>query len=186
MANFVGFSAGNGGTFAPATPLLRRMDVVGDSITAGSMSDLHEAVGGALSLNTGCRPWTPVQSYSESTNWQSHLARFFQTNTTTVAWSGKGLIHNGGCSAGPLMPQLYAQTFGTSPPGEELWDFSTTSRPDLFIIYLGTKCVWLAERTTTSSCARAFASSLTFRPHPRSAVITLAPTPRTRLLPRAW
>ena len=186
VANFVGFSAGNGGTFAPATPLLRRMDVVGDSITAGSMSDLHEAVGGALSLNTGCRPWTPVQSYSESTNWQSHLARFFQTNTTTVAWSGKGLIHNGGCSAGPLMPQLYAQTFGTSPPGEELWDFSTTSRPDLFIIYLGTKCVWLAERTTTSSCARAFASSLTFRPHPRSAVITLAPTPRTRLLPRAW
>ena len=56
VANFVGFSAGNGGTFAPATPLLRRMDVVGDSITAGSMSDLHEAVGGGAEPEHGLPP----------------------------------------------------------------------------------------------------------------------------------
>ena len=57
---FFGFSAGDGGSFAPPVPLQRRIDIIGDSITAGSGYDKLESVGGALSLGTGCHPWAPV------------------------------------------------------------------------------------------------------------------------------
>lgn len=51
-AAFFGFSAGDGGSFVAPVPLQRRIDVVGDSITAGSGYDKLEAVGGQLSLAT--------------------------------------------------------------------------------------------------------------------------------------
>ena len=64
------------------------------------------------------------------------MCRFFGANCTTIAWSGKGLIHNSGCSAGPLMPTLYKQAYATR--AEVPWDFSRQSRPDAVLIYLGT------------------------------------------------
>lgn len=69
-------------------------------------------------------------------NWESYVCRFFGANCTTIAWSGKGLIHNSGCSAGPLMPTLYKQAYATR--AEVPWDFSRQSRPDAVLIYLGT------------------------------------------------
>ena len=72
-----------------------------------------------------------------------------------MAWSGKGLIHNSGCSAGPLIPQLYTQTFGTS--SKEMWDFSRASRPDAVIIYLGTNdysCSQTTDTAFTAACVQ--------------------------------
>lgn len=130
---FVGFSAGANGSFVPPTPLARRIDIVGDSISAGSMYDKLQAVNGPLSLNDGCHPWSPPTGMSDATTWHGYLCRAFQANCTSVAWSGKGLVHNGGCGAGPLMPELYAKNFGTGP---QPWDFTRASRPDAVLIYL--------------------------------------------------
>ena len=135
MPSFFGFAAGSGGAFAPPPRAARRLDIVGDSITAGTMYDKLQAVGGPLSLGEGCHPWAPPTGYSDSYSWASYLCRAFSANCTTTAWSGKGLIHNSACSAGPLMPQLYTQNFGTGP---QPWDFARASRPDAVIVYLGT------------------------------------------------
>ena len=134
--SFFGFAAGAGGSFLPPAPLARRIDIVGDSISAGGMFDKLQAVGGALSLNDGCHPWSPATGMSDSFNWHNYLCRYFSANCTNTAWSGKGLIHNGGCSQGPLMPQLYTQAFATD--AAQAWDFSRSARPDAVVIYLGT------------------------------------------------
>ena len=108
LPTFEGFSVGNKGSFVESTPLLRRIDIIGDSITAGSDYDKLQAVKGQLSLETECDPWAPITGYSQAYAWESYLCRYFQANCTTVAWSGKGLIHNSGCSPGPTMPTLCA------------------------------------------------------------------------------
>lgn len=159
MPSFFGFTAGSGGAFAPPPRAARRLDIVGDSITAGTMYDKLEAVGGPLSLGEGCHPWAPPTGYSDSYSWASYLCRAFSANCTTTAWSGKGLIHNSACSAGPLMPQLYTQNFGTGP---QPWDFARASRPDAVIVYLGTNDYSvssaaggpLAKRMTGARCSR--------------------------------
>ena len=135
---FVGFSAGGGGTFAPAVRAARRWDIIGDSISAGSMYDKLEAVNGDMSLGEGCHPWAPVTGYGDQSTWHSYLCRYFGVDCTAIAWSGRGLIQNSGCHAGPLLPVLYQQTFGTSAAPADAWDFSTVSRPDAVIVYLGT------------------------------------------------
>lgn len=64
------------------------------------------------------------------------MCRYFRANCTTIAVSGRGLIHNSGCHADLLMPQLYTRTFATG--AREPWDFSASTRPDAVIVYLGT------------------------------------------------
>jgi hypothetical protein len=150
-----GFEAGDGGSFASPTPLNRRIDVIGDSITGGSMYDRLESVGGDLSLNTGCNPWSPPQGMSSAYTWQSYLSRALRSNTTTVAWSGKGLIHNSHCGAGPTMPQLWPQAFASAT--DELWDFSRASRPDVVIVFLGTND-FACNLTTTAAFSDALLS----------------------------
>ena len=134
---FSGFDLEGDGVFVPPPPLRRRVDVVGDSITAGSSYDRMEAVNSPFSLGGHCAPWCPLYGYSIMSNWQSWLGRFFQANLTTTAWSGKGLIANSGCKPGPLMPELYLTTYAAQP-GVVPWDFSRSSRPDLVIVNLGT------------------------------------------------
>jgi hypothetical protein len=54
FVQFVGFTSANNATFVQPIKLSRRIDIIGDSITAGSMYDKLEAVDGDLSLETGC------------------------------------------------------------------------------------------------------------------------------------
>jgi len=62
-----GFAAADGGSFLPPTAFTPvRIDVIGDSITAGSMYDKLEAVGGEPSLGSGCAPWSPPTGMSSS------------------------------------------------------------------------------------------------------------------------
>lgn len=137
---FLGFDVEGPGALAAAAPLARRIDILGDSITAGSMYDRLEAVGGALSLETGCHPWAPAYGYSQASNWEAYLCRFFRANCTTTAWSGGALVDpatlNPSCRGKAYVPQLYRQTFLTDK--QSVWDFSASSRPDAVIIYLGT------------------------------------------------
>ena len=137
FVSFLGFSVGNGGSFAPPVPLQRRIDVVGDSITAWGDYDRLEAVNGPLSLNKGCPDaYAPLFGSSQAYTWAAYLSRAFLANTTTIAWSGRGLTHNSGCGQGSLLPELYGQTFGSS--AAEAWDFSAATRPDLALLFMGT------------------------------------------------
>lgn len=116
------------GTFtSPPTPMARRMDIIGDSITAGSQWDRE---------NHLCGDW--VISNSQAYNWESYLCRNFTANCTTTAWSGRGLVWN--CVGPATLPTLYLQTEGGTPLGSTpnaAWDFSRASRPDAVLINLG-------------------------------------------------
>jgi hypothetical protein len=94
-------------------------------------------VNGAFSLGGHCAPWCPLYGYSQTGAWQTHVARYFDANLSTTAWSGKGLIFNSGCKPGALMPALYNTTFGANAEAAP-WDFSRSSRPDAVIVLLGT------------------------------------------------
>ena len=137
---FLGFTVEGPGAIVASAPLARRIDVLGDSITAGSMYDHLEAVNGPLSLGTGCGPWSPPSGYSSGYNWQTYLCRFFRANCTTVAWSGGVLVDPAalpsGCATRQHIPQLYRQVFATD--ATSVWDFAAASRPDAVIVYLGT------------------------------------------------
>jgi len=149
---FAGFDVGGGGSLAAPPRQLRRLDVIGDSITAGASYDRMESVRGAFSLGGGCAPWCPLYGYSQTGAWETYVARFFDANISTTAWSGKGLIHNSGCNAGPTMPQLYTTTFGANPEAAP-WDFSRSSRPDAVIVFLGTNDFSCNETTDAAFTA---------------------------------
>ena len=149
---FSGFDVGGGGSLAAPPRQLRRLDVVGDSITAGASYDRMESVHGNFSLGGHCAPWCPLYGYSQTGAWQTHVARFFDANLSTTAWSGKGLIHNSGCKPGPTMPTLYTTTFGANPDAAP-WAFSRSSRPDAVIVFLGTNDYGCNETTDAAFTA---------------------------------
>jgi hypothetical protein len=134
---FTGFTTSGAFVGAPPPQLARRIDIVGDSITAGSQYDPEHA------LPVVCNDWLVTNSVTY--NWESYLCRQFGANCTTIAWSGKGLINNGGCSAGPNMTTLFKQTEGGD--SATLFDFSRASRPDALIVYLGTNDYSCAQTT---------------------------------------
>lgn len=125
---FTGFTTSGAFVETPPPQLSRRIDVVGDSITAGSQYDPEHPT------PVICNDWLVTNSVTY--NWESYLCRQFRANCTTIAWSGKGLINNGGCNPGPNMTTLYRQTEGGD--AASLFDFSRASRPDALIVYLGT------------------------------------------------
>jgi hypothetical protein len=154
---FVGFSAGNGGSFVAPSPLRRRIDVIGDSISAGSMYDKLEGVNGALSLNTGCHPWSPLYGYSQQFAWENYLCRYFRANCTTIAWSGGTLLPAAQCPGRQSLPEHYPYTFATAMGSSAFaWDFSRTATPDAVIVFLGTNDFAACPNITTP----AFASAL--------------------------
>lgn len=65
VVSIFGFETGLGGTFQPSAPLAKRIDIIGDSITAGSGYDKLESVNGQMSLETGCHPWAPSTGNSQ-------------------------------------------------------------------------------------------------------------------------
>lgn len=135
---FIGFTSGNNATFIKPSKLTRRIDVIGDSITAGSMYDKLEAVNGDLSLETGCAPWAPLYGYSQQFNWETYLCRYFRANCTTIAWSGGVLALPSDCPGHASLSSKFPFTWATDEEQIQPWDFSKTQQPDAVIIYLGT------------------------------------------------
>lgn len=119
----LGFEVSGDGQFVSTAPLPRRMDVIGDSITAGSQQNREGII---------CGDWTTTNN--QVFNWESYMARNFSANTTTVAWSGRGLTANCGdpTQSEPRLPELYTWTEGGTPG--VLWDFSAQSAPDAVLV----------------------------------------------------
>jgi len=125
-ANFVGFiTDGTAGGASP--PRSRRIELIGDSISAGY---------GARGFTN---PPFPCQvNMITSGNYYTYnhfICENFTADCTILAWSGKGMYENC-CDNGETMPQYYLQTLGGESYSTD-WDFSRWA-PDAIIINLGT------------------------------------------------
>jgi len=124
--HFVGFIT-DGQAATPSPPRSRRIEIVGDSITAGF---------GARGFSN---PPFPCQvNMITSGNYYTYnhfICENFTADCTTLAWSGKGMYENC-CDNGETMPAYYLQTLGGESYSRD-WDF-TRWAPNAMIINLGT------------------------------------------------
>lgn len=126
MATFLGFDVGGVPLSAPARPT-RRIEIIGDSISAGS--------GAEPGLNqVNCAAGNPAQN--AYLTYGAELARNLQAEYHITAAGGRGVIENYECGSLDTLPAGYDhvnQRDLTSP----LWDH-TKYVPDAIIIMLGT------------------------------------------------
>lgn len=122
---FLGFST-DGAAAAAGPPRTRRIELVGDSISAGFGSR-----GSAETPQCPVTGWTSGNPYTY--NW--FLAEYFKADIVPVAWSGKGMYQNC-CDNGETMPSYYLQTLGGGQYTKD-WDFSRYV-PHMLLINLGT------------------------------------------------
>ena len=96
----MGFTS-DGSTLTP-TPRSRRIELVGDSISAG-----FGARGSSSTPNCEVNSVTSGNYYTY--NWK--IAEYFKADLVPIAWSGKGMYKNC-CDDGETMPSYYLQTLG--------------------------------------------------------------------------
>lgn len=117
-----GFSA-NGELLAPPKAPNRRVELIGDSLSAGA---------GDEGTSTSCSP-----SIDAFTNdylaYGSVAARAVGADLVTIAWSGIG-VYRSYSASDPTMPERYPYAI---PNDQSEWDFSRY-RPDVVVINLGT------------------------------------------------
>jgi lysophospholipase L1-like esterase len=108
----------------PPAAATRRLEIVGDSITAGYG-------------NEGTSPDCSFSAQTENhyLTYGALLARSLDAELSTVAWSGKGVVSNYAGNRDSPMPQLYDR----AEPSDEksTWDFSLW-QADAVLINLGT------------------------------------------------
>lgn len=108
----------------PAEPA-RRLEVIGDSITAAY---------GVEGENRYCH--FSSETENEALSYAAILAHHFQAELSVVAWSGKGVFSNRGSTSDTVpMPVLWERTLPTHDDSH--WDFSRWA-PDAVVIDLGT------------------------------------------------
>lgn len=130
-ASFAGFVATGNGTLLPA-PLARarKIEFVGDSITAGYGAE------GNVATYAECPNFT-IGTENAGRTFASMTAEHFGADYSVVAWSGKGVVQNDDCFGDPTytLPRLYA---GAAPQANGAsWDFSGWI-PQAVVINLGT------------------------------------------------
>jgi lysophospholipase L1-like esterase len=122
-AQFLGFNFGSGKLLAAPTPLQRKIEFIGDSITC--------AYG-----NEGKRKEDNFTAKNENSylSYASINARSLNASSNSIAWSGIGLAMNYVGGSGPLMLERYQLTL---PNSGVKWDFKNYI-PDVVVINLGT------------------------------------------------
>jgi len=120
-----GIEVGGGSLLAPPAAKTRLIEVVGDSISCGYGNEGADETCG-FSADTE----NHYMAYG------ALLARTFEAEVSTVAWSGRGVVSNYNGEAGATLPELYERAI----PADEssVWDFAGTQQPDLVVINLGT------------------------------------------------
>jgi lysophospholipase L1-like esterase len=107
----------------PARPA-RRVELLGDSITAGFG-------------NLGGGPTCPFSAATED-GYRSYamlVARALGVELHVVAWSGRGVVRNYDLDSIDTLPQLYERTLPEDPASR--WDFSRWT-PDAVVLEVGT------------------------------------------------
>jgi lysophospholipase L1-like esterase len=143
---FVTANAGESGQIlAPDVPPQRRVEVIGDSITAAY---------GVEGKNRDCHFSSDTEN--EMLSYAALLARHFQAELTTVAWSGKGVFSNRGSTSDTTpMPPLWERTLPSRD--DSRWNFSSWT-PDAVVIDLGTNdfAPEVADKSPFAEAYRAF------------------------------
>ena len=123
-ATFSGFDFGSGALLAPPPAPARRIEIVGDSISAGYGDECANA-------STGFSAATE----NEYVAYGPLAARALGADVHVIAWSGKGLYRNLDGSTTETMPILWKRTIPTDASSH--WD-SSQWIPDVVVINLGT------------------------------------------------
>lgn len=141
------------GLVAPAGTLLdapppraRRIEIVGDSISCGYG-------------NEGQRPSCSFGPDTENhyLSYGALLARRFDADLDTIAWSGRGVVRNFGGEPGELMPALYERILPAQPTSR--WDSPIPA--DVVLINLGTNDYSTEPDPPVTDFAAAYAELLT-------------------------
>ncbi|MCA9711536.1 MAG: hypothetical protein KDK70_37200, partial [Myxococcales bacterium] len=102
-------------------PVTRRMEIIGDSITAGYG-------------NEGTAPCSfSADTENHYLTYGAVAARAVGAELHAIAWSGKGVIYNYGDDVNQPMPEVYDRTIASEGTS---WGFSW--QPDVVVINLGT------------------------------------------------
>lgn len=120
----LGLDLGDGELLAPPAPLGRRMEVIGDSITAGY---------GNEGPDESC-PFT-AQTENHYLTYAAIAARQLGAELHTIAWSGIGIYRNNDGSTDETMVDLYERAIPTDQGSG--WDFARWI-PHVVLINLGT------------------------------------------------
>ena len=124
-SQFLGFTFGNGGALlAPPPTPARRIEVIGDSISAGYGDECTNA----------SQPFAAATE-DEYVAYGPLAARSFGADVHVIAWSGKGLYRNDDGSMTETMPILWQRTIPTD--ATSMWNPSQWV-PDVVVINLGT------------------------------------------------
>jgi lysophospholipase L1-like esterase len=119
---FMGFDFGDG-TLLPAPVPVRRLELIGDSITCGYGNEGESAT-------------CPFSADTENhyATYGAIAARALDAEVVTIAWSGKGIVYNYDTDTNEPLPELYDAILPQG--GDADWDFSVL--PDAVVINLGT------------------------------------------------
>jgi lysophospholipase L1-like esterase len=125
-SRFLGIDVTGGQLLAPPAAPDRRIEIYGDSITAGYGID-------------GAGPSCAFSADTENhyTTYGAIAARELNADLHTIAWSGIGMYRNYGVSgaSADAMPAVYARTLPTK--SGSTWDFKTW-QPHVVVVNLGT------------------------------------------------
>ena len=113
------------GTLLEPTPVQRRIEIFGDSITCGYG-------------NEGTSPDCGFSAETENhyLSYGALLARKFGAELSTVAWSGKGVVVNYGGDMSTTLPEMLDR--GVPNSEQSVWDYAAVVEPQAVIINLGT------------------------------------------------
>jgi lysophospholipase L1-like esterase len=126
-SQFLGLDLGDGALLAPPPLPERRIELVGDSITAGY---------GNEGADMSC-PFTP-DTENHYLTYGALAARQLGAELSTVAWSGKGVVCNYGddpTSCSDPLPPYYERTLPARV--DSVWSFSDW-QPQAVVVNLGT------------------------------------------------
>jgi lysophospholipase L1-like esterase len=113
----------DGQLLAPSPAPARRIEIVGDSISAGY---------GNEGADTSCHFSADTENHFAS--YGAVMARALGAEVQTVAWSGRGVVKNYNGEPGEPMPVLFERTLPQEPASR--WDFSFV--PQAVVVNLGT------------------------------------------------
>lgn len=129
---FLGFTVTGGTLIASPPPFAKKIEFIGDSITAGYGD---EGTSRACSFS--------YATENEYRTYAALTARALSAERHVIAWSGIGMYrayHE--ATSVDQMPVLYERTLPTDP--ESRWDF-TRWIPDVVVINLGTNDYWSSD-----------------------------------------
>lgn len=123
--NLLGVDVEGGELLEPPPRPERFIEIFGDSITCGYGNEGED---------TSCS--FSIDTENHYMSYGAIMARGFDAELSTVAWSGKGVVSNYGGDMSTKLPEMVDRVLPASP--SSVWDYSLLPTADLVVINLGT------------------------------------------------